>query len=84
MTVRSRYNDGMKFFSAQMQGAIWCVLLFFTVFLAIHALRLTLLVRSLTKKQPKPEKSDPVYFIVERKKKRPKKEFSEPKEISFR
>lgn len=84
MTVRTRYDESMQLLSVQTQGFWWCLLLFFVFFFAVHAVRLAFLVRALSKKS-KPEKPpDPVYFLVERKKKRPKKEFSEPKQISFR
>lgn len=36
------------------------------------------------KNEPEVKNSEPVYYIVERKKKIPKKNYSEPKKISFR
>ncbi len=81
----------MQLLSAQSQGFFWCVTIFLLLFSIVHAAKLARLgYRTLFKKLPPeppkiPEKqTEPVYFLVERKKKRPKKEYSEPKEISFR
>lgn len=74
----------------QTQGALWCILLFLLCLIVVHAAKLAYLGwRALGKKLPPeppkaPEKkAEPVYFLVERKKKRPKTQYSEPKQINF-
>ncbi len=81
----------MTLLSVQWQGFGWCVMLFLLVFIAVQLAKLIVagyraLFRKLPVEPPKlPEKkAEPVYYLVERKKKRPKKEYAEPKEISFR
>ncbi len=73
--------------SVQWQG-FWFLLLILLVCAAlVHLMRLALLgYRALTRRaRPKPPpKEDPVYFLVERKKKRAKTEYGAPKQISFK
>ena len=83
MTTIFRYNGGMELLSVQTQGMLFCALLLALLFLLVHLWKLLHIVRTL-KTRPPEKKPEPVYFLVERKKKRSKKEFSEPKEISFR
>ena len=72
-------------------GALYIVLLFVLCFIIIHGIKLAILGwRTFGKKLPpeKPKvtekKAEPVYFIVEKKKKRAKAEYSEPKRIQFK
>ncbi len=81
----------MNLLSVQGQGAVFTVLLFLLCVIAVHGAKLAKIgYRTLKKKLPpdppkKPEtKPEPVYFIVEKKKKRAKAEYSEPKRIKFR
>ncbi len=80
----------MPLLSVQGQGAGWCLVVFLLAFIVALVLKLIAAgYRSYRKLPPQPpsvpeKKPEPVYYIVERKKKRPKKEFGEPKEISFR
>lgn len=77
--------------SPQAQGFLWTVLIFLFCVIAVHGVKLAVIgFRSLHKNLPeeppqKPEsKPEPVYFIVERKKKRAKSEYSEPREVKFK
>lgn len=81
----------MNFLSVQGNGAFltFCILLI--TIIAVHGIKLARVGwRSLRKKLPpeppkKPEqKPEPVYFIVERKKKRAKTEYTEPREVKFK
>ena len=81
----------MTLLSVQWQGFGWCIMLFLLVVVAVHLAKLIAvgyrtLFRKLPPEPPKiaEKKPEPVYYIVERKKRRPKKEYAEPKEISFR
>ncbi len=84
----------MVLLSIQSQGAIYTVILFVLCAVFVHAFRLakigykSMKKRPSDKKEPKSsahaEKPEPVYYIVERKKKRPKAEYSDPKRISFK
>lgn len=81
----------MTLLSVQGQGFLYSVLLFLFIFVMVHAGRLAMIgYRTLGKKLPpeppqKPEpKPEPVYYLVEKKKKRAKSQYGEPKEISFR
>ena len=79
----------MKLLSIQAQGFLWTVFLFLLCLLLVHAVKLIIVglraSKHLPEEPPKvPEKkSEPVYFIVERKKKRAKTEYSEPREVKF-
>lgn len=81
----------MNLLSVQTEGALWTVLLFLLCFILVHAIKLarigyrTLVKKLPPQKPPKPQKQEePVYFLVERKKKRSKPEYSEPKRIQFK
>lgn len=91
MTVRFCYHTVMNLLSVQAQGFAWIVLLFITCVIVVHGIKLAVIgFRSLHKKLPpeppkQPEKKpEPVYFIVERKKKRTKSEYSAPREVKFK
>ena len=90
MTVIYCYTRAMTLLSVQSQGFLWCFLVALLCTIAVHGLKLAALgYRSLHRKPPpeppkQPEKEpEPVYFLVERKKKRTKAEYSEPKQINF-
>lgn len=81
----------MTLLSIQAFGALYTAVLFLICAIAVHAFRLARVgYRSMKKKppekkaEPAPEKTEPVYYIVERKKKRPKSEYSDPKRIQFK
>ena len=91
MTVRKRYNVLMNLLSVQGTGAALTIALFLFSLFIVHAIKLAKIGwRTLFKKLPpqepkKPEpKPEPVYFIVERKKKKAKTDYSEPKRIQFK
>ena len=82
--------QSMNLLSVQTNGLWWLLLLFLVCAIVVHGVKLVIIgYRSLVRKlppqpPPKPEKTpEPVYFIVERKKKRLKSQYSEPKEIRF-
>ena len=87
-----RYPWNMSLLSVQINGLLWCGAIFLALFLIVHGAKLAATgYRALRGKRPPekpepkpPEKPEPVYFLVERKKKRAKKEYSDPKEIAFR
>ena len=78
--------------SIQAYGALYSLCLLLICLVVVHGVRLALLgYRSLTKKAPPPTPKpkpapapEEVYYIVERKKKRAKAEYSEPKRIQFK
>ncbi len=91
MTEFVFYNGRMLLLSVQGQGCLYALLLFLGCVAAVALLQLALIgYRTKYKKLPaqKPKKpkreKEPVYFIVERKKKRSKTEYSEPKRIQFK
>lgn len=91
MTPARPYNGGMNLLSVQGQGFLYALCLFFICVAAVHLFKLARIgYRTLGKKVPaeKPKKQktekEPVYFLVERKKKRSKPEYDEPKRISFK
>ncbi len=86
-----RYNGGMNLLSVQGTGAIYTVLTFLICIVVVHVLRLARIgYRTRAKKlppeepKPSPPEPEPVYYIVEKKKKRAKAEYSDPKRISFK
>ena len=90
MTEPNRYDCGMSLLSVQSQGFLWCLFLAIIVIVVVHGIKLAAIgYRTFGKKMPpeppkEPEKKpEPVYFLVERKKKRSKGEFSEPRQINF-
>lgn len=81
----------MNLLSVQGAGAGYLFTVFLFCVIVVHVVKLARIgYRTFRKKlppqQPEPHepKPDPVYFIVERKKKRAKSEYSAPKEIKFR
>ena len=81
----------MNLLSVQGTGAALTVALLLFCILVVHAVKLAKVGwRTLFKKLPpeepkKPEpKPEPVYFIVERKKKKVKSDYSRPKQIQFK
>lgn len=68
-------------------GFLYLIITFAICFLIVHTIRLAYLGFISLRAKPEEErtvekKTEPVYYIVERKK--TKKKFSEPKEISFK
>lgn len=91
MTKRKRYNRDMNLLSVQGWGALYTVLLFLLCVIIVHGIKLAKIgYRSLVKKlppepPPKPEKEpEPVYYLVEKRKKRSKAEYAEPKKFVFK
>lgn len=81
----------MNILSVQGQGALYTVLVLIIVIIVVHGIKLARIgYRSLGKKlppEPPPKEKnepEPVYFLVERKKKRVRPEYSEPKRINFK
>ena len=81
----------MNILSVQGQGALYTVLVLIIVIIVVHGIKLARIgYRSLGKKlppQPPPKEKnepEPAYFLVERKKKRVRSEYSEPKRINFK
>lgn len=81
----------MNILSVQGQGALYTVLVLIIVIIVVHGIKLARIGhRSLGKKlppEPPPKEKnepEPVYFLVERKKKRVRSEYSEPKRINFK
>lgn len=81
----------MNLLSVQGTGAVLTVALLLFCILVVHAVKLAKVGwRTLFKKLPpeepkKPEpKPEPVYFIVERKKRKTKSDYSKPKQIQFK
>ena len=81
----------MNILSVQGQGALYTVLVLIIVIIVVHGINLARIgYRSLGKKlppEPQPKEKnepEPVYFLVERKKKRVRSEYSEPKRINFK
>lgn len=81
----------MNLLSVQGQGALYTVILLLACIVIVHAIKLARIgYRTLGKKLPpapppkEKEEPEPVYFLVERKKKRTKAEYSEPKRINFK
>ncbi len=81
----------MNLLSVQGQGALYAAALILVCIVIVHAIKLARVGwRTLGKKLPpnpppkEKEEAEPVYFLVERKKKRPKTEYSEPKRIKFK
>ena len=82
----------MLLLSIQAWGALYAAILFVICAAAVHIVRLVVFGYGAMKKKPPenkpeqkaPEKSEAVYYIVERKKKRPKAEYSDPKRFQFK
>ncbi|MGN0823177.1 MAG: hypothetical protein ACI4NG_05330 [Candidatus Gallimonas sp.] len=80
----------MNLLSVQSRGAVWLILLFLLCVILVHGVKLARIGhRTLRKKlppePPKPteEKREPVYYLVERKKKRAQSQYASPREIKF-
>ena len=85
-------------FSAGARGLLWCALLFILPFIAVHGIKLALIGWQTYKKKSEPQKSqpapkneppptqptEPVYYIVEKKQRRAKPSYSDPKQIRFK
>lgn len=78
-------------------GILWVTLLFGLCFLGVHILKLARIGWGAPKTPPKTEKKEekveekkapatqePIYYIVERKTRRAKSSYTEPKEIRFK
>ncbi len=76
----------MNALSVQWQGFFFLLLLLMACAVLVHLVRLALLgYRALMRRaRPQPPAQDPVYFLVERKKKRAKAEYGAPKKITFK
>lgn len=84
--------------SAGARGIFWCALLFLFPFLIVHGAKLALIGWNAHKRKSEPPKSEPaakkepppidtpepVYYIVEKKQRKPKPSYSEPKQIKFK
>lgn len=74
----------------QIEGIFLLIALFLICFFIVHGIRLAMIgLRSLRLKPPEEAKlehkePDQIYYLVERKKKRSKKQYSEPKQIDFK
>ena len=79
----------MKLLAVQWLGGFYLCLLLFLCFVLVHIFKLARIGyragKRLPREKPKPEPKtpEPVYYIVEKKKKRAKASYSEPKRISF-
>ena len=81
----------MNLLSVHAQGALYLFLMLLICIVIVQCVKLAILgYRTLGKKLPptkpkkKEEKPEPVYYIVERKKKRAKAEYTEPRRIQFK
>ena len=82
----------MTLLSVQAFGALYAAILLVICLVFVHAFRLSWVgYRSMKTKPPEKkehsaekDKAEPVYYIVERKKKRPKAEYSDPKRFQFK
>lgn len=81
----------MNMLSVQGQGLFYTIIIFLLCVIIVHAVILAKIgYRTLHKKLPpappkEPAKeSEPVYYIVEKKKKRAKTNYSAPREIKFK
>lgn len=78
--------------SLALRGSFFLVLLFAFCFSCVHLVAYLLSKRKPRPKPPEPEKEkapppaapEPVYYIVERKQRRSKAKYGEPKEIRFK
>lgn len=82
--------SSLNLLAAPWLGGVYAAILLVLCFFLVHILKLARIGYRARKKlppekPPKPEPaSEPVYYIVEKKKKRAKAEYSEPKRISFK
>ncbi len=88
MTKQSRYHTIMNLLTVQAQGVVWTALLFALCAIIVHGVKLSIIgYRAISKKPepPQPEKKpEPIYYIVEKKKKHSKTEYAEPREVGFK
>lgn len=91
MTNDIRYTQNMQLLFVQWLGALYSVCILLVCTAAVFGARLARIGwRTLHKKLPpdpppkNEKKAEPVYFIVERKKKRVKPEYSDPRRIDFK
>ncbi len=88
MTAPFCYNGAMNLLIPWL-GGLYAAILLFACFVLVHILKLARIGyrarRNLPAEKPKetPPAPEPVYYIVEKKKKRAKAAYSEPKRISF-
>ncbi len=80
---------GMNLLSVQGYGFLYTLFLLLLCIIVVHAVKLARVGWRTLKKRTPPQKkeapkSEPVYFLVERKKKRTRSEYSEPKQIKFK
>lgn len=84
-------------FALPTKGFLWFIFLFAVCFFGVHVFRLALIgIESVRqnpvppqekieeKKAPAEQPQEPIYYIVERKTRRKKASFGEPKEIRFK
>lgn len=81
----------MNLLSVQAMGLLYTVMVFLICVIGVHAVYLARVgLRTIHKKLPpeppkiEEKKSEPVYFIVERKKKRVKSDYKQPRQIDFK
>ena len=79
----------MNLLSVQGMGVFWTCCILLICIILVHAFRLARLGwRTIQKKlppeKPKPKEPEPVYYLVEKKKKRAKTEYDKPKQIRFK
>ena len=81
----------MNLLAVQWTGCVYVLILLFFCFIAVHIFKLAHIGyrarKNLPAEKPRPEKppeQEPVYYIVEKKKKRVRTEYSDPKRISFK
>lgn len=83
------YHFGMILLSVQGLGALYSALLFVLCVLLVHGIKLASIGYRVGKKLPpspppkEEKKPEPVYFLVEKKTKRKKTEYTAPKRIDF-
>lgn len=69
-------------------GGVYAALLFAVCFSAVHIIKLARRgyrdMRKPPEAPPEEKPAEPVYYIVEKKKKRPKAEYSAPKRVTFK
>ena len=84
--------------SVAFHGILWLILLFLLSFALVHVIKLALIGWNAQKKKnepppkkqppaPKPEPTsppEPIYYIVEKRQRRPKTNYGEPKQINFK
>lgn len=87
MTIATRYNHGMEFLSVQGRGALFTVCIFLICVIVVHIAKLAFIGwRAYKKKEPKEKEEkdapEPVYYIVEKKKKT-SPQYKKPRKFKF-